>query len=61
MFAAARRYDFGFSVSTFSELEQTIRLGPSEWESKTKALRAFYDTSGGESLIERIQPVHAST
>src|SRR5262245_16135220 len=64
MFAAARRYDFGYSVSTFSELEHSIRLGPREWDSKTKALRAFYRTSSGgsgsESLIERIQPVHAS-
>jgi UDP-N-acetylglucosamine:LPS N-acetylglucosamine transferase len=66
MFVAARRYDFGYSVSTFSELEHTIGLGPREWDSKTKAVHAFYRTSGGgsgetrESLIERIQPVHAS-
>src|SRR5262245_41036279 len=60
MFAAARRYDFGYSVSTFSELEHTIRLGPREWDSKTKALRAFCRTNSCASLIERIQPVHAS-
>ena len=59
MFEAATRYDFGYSATTFAELESVIRLGPGEWNHKREALARFYTRSSGEELIERIQPVHA--
>jgi len=60
MFEAATRYGFGYSVGTFAELENIIRLGPHEWNRKREAVGAFYRRTSGEELIQRIQPAHAT-
>jgi processive 1,2-diacylglycerol beta-glucosyltransferase len=57
LFASAKRYGFGFSASTFEELEMVIRQGPNEWNRKRDAVRQFYKASSADELIERIQPV----
>jgi len=59
MFEAAARYNFGYSASTFAQLESVIRLGPLGWSRKREALTNFYRTNSGVDLIERIQPIHA--
>jgi processive 1,2-diacylglycerol beta-glucosyltransferase len=53
-FQAARHYDFGFSASTFEQLEEAINEGPVEWNRKRDSVAQFYKYSSGEDLIERI-------
>jgi UDP-N-acetylglucosamine:LPS N-acetylglucosamine transferase len=59
MFEAASRYGFGYSVATFSDLADVIRLGRHDWNRKREAIQRFYRRSSGGELIERMQPVHA--
>lgn len=59
MFSAASRFGFGYSVSSFAELADVIRLGRHGWNRKRETLHDFYRTSSGKELIERMQPVHA--
>ena len=54
LFEAASRYNFGFPVETFGELEEAIKAGPSEWDRRRDSIPLFYKRSSGEELIERI-------
>jgi UDP-N-acetylglucosamine:LPS N-acetylglucosamine transferase len=59
MFAAAKRYGFGYAVDTLDDLEGIIRVGPEDWNRKREAIPHFYKRSSGAELIERILPTHA--
>jgi processive 1,2-diacylglycerol beta-glucosyltransferase len=59
LFRAARHYEFGFAASTLKDVENIVRLGRPAWDQIRSSLSAFYKTSSGEQLIERIQYIHA--
>jgi hypothetical protein len=41
------------------DVENIVRLGRPAWDQIGSSLSAFYKTSSGEQLIERIQYIHA--
>jgi UDP-N-acetylglucosamine:LPS N-acetylglucosamine transferase len=59
LFDAARHYEFGFAASTLNDVEEVVSRGRRAWDQMRSSLAAFYQTSSGEELIERIQHVHA--
>jgi processive 1,2-diacylglycerol beta-glucosyltransferase len=59
LFEAARHYEFGFAASRLSDVEDIVRQGRYAWDQMRSSLAAFYKTSSGEELIERIQHLHA--
>jgi processive 1,2-diacylglycerol beta-glucosyltransferase len=59
LFQAARHYEFGFAASQLSDIEDVVRRGRHTWDQMRSSLAAFYKTSSGEELIERIQHLHA--
>ena len=59
LFRAARHYEFGFAASQLSDVEDVVRRGRHAWDQMRSSLAAFYKTSSGEELIERIQHLHA--
>ena len=61
MFQAAEHYDFGFVARTFDELEAIIRQGANAWRRKRDSMSQFYESASAGDLLERIQPLHASS
>ena len=61
MFQAAEHYDFGFAARTFEELEAIIRRGAHEWKCKCESMTQFYQSGSAGDLLQKIQPVHASS
>jgi hypothetical protein len=59
LFRAARHCEFGFAASSLKEIEHVVGLGRPAWDQIRSSLSAFYKTSSGEELIERIQTIHA--
>jgi processive 1,2-diacylglycerol beta-glucosyltransferase len=59
LFHAARHYEFGFAASQLSDVEAVVGRGQYVWDQIRGSLAAFYKTSSGEELIERIQHLHA--
>jgi len=59
LFHAARHYEFGFAASQLNEVEEVVGRGRRAWDQMRSSLAAFYQTSSGEELIERIQHLHA--
>lgn len=56
---ATSRYDFGFGVRTFDQLETIIRRGSAEWNRKRDLAAQFYVSSVGEDLVQRIHTADA--
>jgi UDP-N-acetylglucosamine:LPS N-acetylglucosamine transferase len=59
LFQAARHYEFGFAASQLSDVEDVVGRGRYAWDQMKSSLAAFYKTSSGKELIERIQHLHA--
>jgi len=59
LFHAARHYEFGFAASQLKDVEDVVRRGRLAWDQMRSSLAAFYKTSSGQELIERIQHLHA--
>jgi UDP-N-acetylglucosamine:LPS N-acetylglucosamine transferase len=59
LFQAARHYEFGFAASQLKDVEDVVGRGRHAWDQMRSSLAAFYQTSSGEELIERIQHLHA--
>jgi UDP-N-acetylglucosamine:LPS N-acetylglucosamine transferase len=58
LFRAAAHYEFGFSASRLSEVEDVINQGRQAWNRLRSSLEVFYKTSYGEEIVERIQHAH---
>jgi UDP-N-acetylglucosamine:LPS N-acetylglucosamine transferase len=59
LFHAAAHYEFGFVASRMSEIEAIINQGRQAWNRLRSSLGAFYQTSYGEEIVERILHAHA--
>ena len=59
LFHAARHYEFGFAAAQLKDVEDVVGSGRLAWDQMRTSLAAFYQTSSGEELIERIQHAHA--
>jgi UDP-N-acetylglucosamine:LPS N-acetylglucosamine transferase len=60
LFRAAVRYEFGFAASHLSEVEDVVNQGRAAWNRLRSSLTAFYQTSYGEEIVDRILQAHAT-
>lgn len=61
LFGAVARQGAGYAVRTFAELVEVLRQGPDRWQDRVRAIESFYTPESGQTIIERIQPLHVTT
>lgn len=61
LFGAIARQGAGYAVRTFAELADVLRQDPDRWKDRVRSIESFYTPESGQSIIERIQPLHVAT